>query len=52
MKKIILLALLASCTVKTPQEFDVSAQVHRKSIDTNKGIIIQVFPIDKDEAMK
>lgn len=42
------LAILSSCTAQKDQKygFDVDAMVHRSSIDTNKGIMIQVFPID------
>jgi len=46
---VVVLVMLSSCMSGKPG-FDVDAQVHRSSLDTGKGIQIQVFPIDKSEA--
>jgi len=46
---IVITLMMASCMNGKPG-FDVDAQVHRSSLDTGKGIQIQVFPIDKSEA--
>lgn len=55
MLKYFLLALaITGClsTKETKHGFDVDATVHRSSIDTNKGIMIQVFPIDAPKALE
>ena len=53
MKYLPILLLLTSCfQTRDPRPgFDVDAMVHRSSLDTGKGIVIQVFPMDKNEIL-
>jgi hypothetical protein len=43
-----ILLLFVSCGYRNDPKpgFDVDAMVHRSSLDTGKGIVIQVFPMD------